>query len=126
MNNSETIDSSKIKRIAITVMRVAILFSIGVALTGLLIYVFDANKKHIDYSHFKPTFALDITQFKNDLTTFKSTALMQLGLLILIITPLIRIAFILWEFVVKKDYLYILIGSLVLVILAISAFWGAR
>ena len=47
-------------------------------------------------------------------------AIIQLGILILIITPLMRVLTCLWIFLIEKDYLYIFLACIVLSILLYS------
>lgn len=51
-------------------------------------------------------------------------AIIQLGILFLIFTPLMRIIFALIGYIKEKDYVYVVISSIVLIIMAISFFTG--
>lgn len=51
-------------------------------------------------------------------------AIIQLGILLLIFTPLVRIIFALIGYLKEKDYLYVVISSIVLAIMAVSFFTG--
>jgi len=51
-------------------------------------------------------------------------AIIQLGILMLIFTPLMRIIFALIGYLKEKDYIYVVISSIVLAIMAISFFTG--
>jgi uncharacterized membrane protein len=51
-------------------------------------------------------------------------AIIQLGILMLIFTPLMRIIFALIGYLKEKDYLYVLISSIVLIIMIISFVTG--
>ncbi|MDF2553290.1 MAG: hypothetical protein K0R36_2614 [Chryseobacterium sp.] len=51
-------------------------------------------------------------------------AIIQLGILMLIFTPLMRIIFALIGYLKEKDYLYVLISSIVLIIMVISFVTG--
>jgi uncharacterized membrane protein len=51
-------------------------------------------------------------------------AIIQLGILMLIFTPLMRIIFALIGYLKEKDYTYVIISSIVLAIMAISFFTG--
>lgn len=54
----------------------------------------------------------------------ESMAIIQLGILMLIFTPLMRIIFALIGYLKEKDYIYVVISSIVLAIMAISFFTG--
>lgn len=51
-------------------------------------------------------------------------AIIQLGILLLIFTPLMRIIFALIGYLKEKDYVYVIISSIVLAIMAVSFFTG--
>ncbi|RNA61903.1 DUF1634 domain-containing protein [Chryseobacterium nematophagum] len=62
--------------------------------------------------------------FWNSLCKGEGMAIIQLGILLLIFTPLMRIIFALVGYLKEKDYVYVIISSIVLVIMAISFFTG--
>jgi uncharacterized membrane protein len=64
------------------------------------------------------------TQFWNSIQKFDGMAIIQLGILILIFTPLMRIIFALIGYLKEKDYLYVGISAIVLAIMAVSFFTG--
>lgn len=51
-------------------------------------------------------------------------AIIQLGILMLIFTPLMRIIFALIGYLKEKDYVYVVISSIVLAIMVVSFFTG--
>jgi len=55
-----------------------------------------------------------------------SYAILQLGIIILILTPVLRVATCLWMFCLQRDLLYILVSSVVLLILLTSLFINAN
>ena len=64
------------------------------------------------------------SHFWNSLMKGEGMAIIQLGILLLIFTPLVRIIFALIGYLKEEDYLYVFISSIVLVIMAISFFTG--
>lgn len=62
--------------------------------------------------------------FWDTLCKGEGMAIIQLGILLLIFTPLMRIIFALIGYLKEKDYLYVVISSIVLAIMAISFFTG--
>ncbi|MDQ6689135.1 MAG: DUF1634 domain-containing protein [Gemmatimonadota bacterium] len=56
--------------------------------------------------------------------TGDSRAIVQLGLVLLIATPVARVALTLGAFVIQRDRLYILTTSIVLVLLLYGLIWG--
>ena len=64
------------------------------------------------------------TLFWDSLIQGKGMAIIQLGILMLIFTPLMRIIFALIGYLKEKDYVYVIISSIVLAIMTISFFAG--
>jgi len=63
-------------------------------------------------------------QFWSSLCKGEGMAIIQLGILLLIFTPLMRIIFALIGYLKEKDYIYVVISSIVLAIMAVSFFTG--
>lgn len=64
------------------------------------------------------------SHFWETLCKGEGMAIIQLGILMLIFTPLMRIIFALIGYLKEKDYVYVIISSIVLAIMAISFFTG--
>lgn len=63
-------------------------------------------------------------QFWSSLMKGEGMAIIQLGILFLIFTPLVRIIFALIGYLKEKDYVYVIISLIVLAIMAVSFFTG--
>jgi len=62
--------------------------------------------------------------FWNSLTKGEGMAIIQLGILLLILTPLVRIIFALIGYLKEKDYTYVVISAIVLTIMVVSFLTG--
>jgi uncharacterized membrane protein len=60
------------------------------------------------------------------ISTFNAKGIIQLGVVVLIATPVLRIAFSLVGFVMERDKLYILITLIVLSVMMVSIFGGLK
>jgi uncharacterized membrane protein len=69
---------------------------------------------------------LSFKQVLDGLSTGSPASFLSLGILLLIATPVLRVVGSLFEFVATRDWHYVLVTSLVLLILAISAFVGIQ
>ena len=102
--------------------------SLVVLLGGLLFLVQHGAQSRPDYHIFKGEENDFITFdgiFKG-LFTFKPMAIIQFGVLLLIITPILRIIFSLFAFILEKDKLYVVITLIVLAIILGSTFGGLK
>lgn len=62
--------------------------------------------------------------FWNSLVKGEGMAIIQLGILLLILTPLVRIIFALIGYLKEKDYVYVIISLIVLAIMTVSFLTG--
>ncbi|MEH3113933.1 DUF1634 domain-containing protein [Pedobacter terrae] len=102
--------------------------SLVVLLGGILFLTQNGAQGRPDYHIFKGEENDFITFdgiFKG-LFTFKPMAIIQFGVLLLIITPILRIIFSLVAFVLEKDKLYVVITLIVLAIILGSTFGGLK
>ena len=62
----------------------------------------------------------DLSGIVNDIRLWHGRGIIQLGLLILIATPVARVVFLLFAFALERDYLYFSVALLVMAVLALS------
>lgn len=102
----------------------------GVIISGTLILFGGISyllQMGFSYPHFKtfrgePSNLRSVKQIINGVIHFDSLSIIQLGLLLLIATPISRVIFSVIGFLFEKDYLYVIISLIVLVILGYSIF----
>jgi len=96
--------------------------------TGLggLLYIFTADRQLPPYHifHDVPIRYKTIHGIINGLRQFDSLAIIQFGVLLLLATPIARVAFSIFAFLLEKDYLYVVITILVLGIICYSIIGG--
>lgn len=109
-----------------SLLRFGVLLSMVVVTTGGVIYLFRHGHDISDYSVFKlqPNFTRQTTSIIEGIFTLKGRAIIQLGILLLIATPIMRVLFSAIGFFLEKDYLYVAITILVLAIIMASMFGG--
>ncbi|MET3112368.1 putative membrane protein [Pedobacter sp. CG_S7] len=105
-----------------TLLRVGVILSMTVVLIGGLLYLSYFHSDVVDYSVFKPLnnkYASLEAVFKG-LYAMDSRAIIQFGTLLLIFTPITRVVFSIFSFLIERDYLYVLIGLFVLGVILFS------
>lgn len=109
-----------------TVLRYGVLLSGAVAIIGGLLYLVQQGAGIPDYTTFngEPAGFTSLTGIINGLKSGSATEIIQLGVVILIATPIIRIGFSLVSFILEKDRLYVVITLIVLLIILFSMFGG--
>lgn len=107
-------------------LRLGVLLSVTISLVGFIKLFFEGFEMPKKYT------SLDVGSssekvwghFWHSLGAGEGMAIIQLGILILIVTPIMRIVFALIGYLKEKDYVYVVISSIVLAIMAISFFTG--
>ena len=105
-----------------TLLRAGVISSMTVVFIGGLIYLFFNHSNLIDYAKFDPgkSGLSSIAAIFSGLKTMDGAAIIQFGTLLLIFTPVARVVFSIFSFLIERDYLYVLIGLMVLSIILYS------
>ncbi len=103
-------------------LRAGVLIAATVVLIGGLLYLSQRRGPRPDYSTFHGEAAelRSPTAIVTHLSIRNSNAIIQLGLLLLIATPIARVAFAALGFYAEKDRLYVVISLIVLAVLMYS------
>ncbi len=126
MNTHKVTDTS-IERMVSILLRTGVLISGAVVLGGGILYLRRHGYDHVNYTVFHPQPAIDrlITQIVGGAIALRSRSIIQLGILLLIATPIARVAFSLAGFALERDRTYVLITAIVLAVLLFSLIHGA-
>lgn len=94
-----------------------------VVMGGILFFIQHPNEI-FDYTTFKgePAKFRQVHLIVREAFNFRGRDVIQLGLLLLIATPVARVIFSLIGFLIEKDWIYVAITSVVLIILSVSLF----
>lgn len=124
--------SSHLKRWSEHAVELAIgrLLRYGVALAafvvalGAVIYLWRHGQERPDYTVFRgePHSLRNFVDILGNVAMLKGRDVIQAGLLLLIATPVMRVAFAAYAFACQRDRLYVIISLIVLTVLLISLF----
>jgi uncharacterized membrane protein len=108
-------------------LRVGVFLSALVVFSGAIVYLFRHGFAHADYRIFRgePSDLRSVVGIIGDAFALHGRGIIQLGLLLLIATPVARVAFSIWGFAEEGDHMYIVFTIIVLVILLYSLFGSA-
>jgi uncharacterized membrane protein len=103
-------------------LRVGVTVAALVVLLGGVLYLRHPDSAAPVYTHFHsaPQEALSIGGTLAGVARGSSVSIIQLGLLLLIATPVVRVVFALAGFLLERDKLYTLVSAVVLAILVFS------
>ena len=110
-----------------TLLQTGVMISGLVVLAGGILYLLRYGSVPVDYENFVPERASlrSATAVAKDAFHGDGRAIIQLGLLLLIATPVARVLFSMIGFGLEKDRLYVGLTLIVLAILLYSLFGGA-
>ncbi len=111
--------------IAISVLlRAGLVMASVLVITGGAFYLYQHGPDLPDYISFRGE-PMELTNVKGVLQSardFESRGIIQLGILLLILTPISRVIFSAAAFLVRKDYLYVAVTLFVLAVLIFNLF----
>jgi uncharacterized membrane protein len=89
---------------------------------GAVIYLARHGRSPADYRVFRgePTALKSLSGILHSAFTFHGQGIIQLGLVLLIATPVARVAFAIWGFAAEEDRMYMIFTGIVLIVLLYS------
>ena len=105
-----------------TLLRVGVIISMAVVLVGGILFLLAESGTTVNYKVFTPEISTlsNPTEIIKMLPSFNGKAIIQFGILLLIFTPISRVVFSIFTFFLEKDYMYVIIGFIVLCIITVS------
>ena len=128
MEKIKKVTDQDIQQLIGQVLRYGVLISGAVAIIGGIWYLFQHGSGIPHYTTFngEPAGYTSLSGILKGLGQGSATEIIQLGVVILIATPILRIVFSLLAFILEKDRLYVLITLIVLSIILFSMFGGLK
>ena len=117
----------KIEQIVGNLLRAGVILSAVVVLCGGVLYLIQYGHAPADYRVFRgePTDLKSVSGILRAAFALHSRGIIQLGLLLLIATPVTRVAFSIFGFAEEKDRMYVVFTVIVLLILLYSLIGSA-
>jgi len=105
-----------------TLLRAGVIIAAIVVLVGGVMYLAQHGGEPASYRQFHdaPSDLTSVNGVVKDAVSLKSEGVVQLGLLLLILTPIARVVFSAVSFAIKGDRLYVVITLMVLAVLLFS------
>ncbi len=117
-------DDQRIEVIIGALLRTGVILAAAVVLFGAAVYLARHGTEVPDYSVFRgePENLKSASDIVHGALGMSGRAIIQLGLLLLIATPVARVLFSAIAFAIERDYTYVVITLIVLAILLYSVF----
>lgn len=124
MKLKKTISDYDIESVMGTLLITGVIISGTLILCGGVYYLFQVGLSVPHYKTFRgvPSGLRSVHHILSGAVHLDSLSIIQLGLLLLIATPISRVIFSVIGFLFEKDYLYVFISLMVLVIIGYSIF----
>jgi len=108
-------------------LRTGVILAASVVLFGAILFLTRNGATTPNYREFhgQPSDLTRVSGIMHDVAGFSGRGIIQLGLLLLIATPVVRVAFSIVAFARERDWLYVCVTVIVLTFLLFSLF-GAR
>lgn len=105
-------------------LRAGVSVAAFVVLVGWILYLWHAHGVEPDYRHFHgvPSPADRLTPVFEGIRHLDSRSIIRLGILLLIATPIMRVAYCVYNFATQKDKIYVMVSGIVLTVLLYSFF----
>src|SRR5580704_7891046 len=112
----------QMEEIVADLLRAGVLLSALIVFIGACLYLARYGHASTDYGVFRgePSDLRNIRGIVQSARQLRSRGIIQLGLLCLIATPVVRVAFSIWGFAAEHDRLYMIFTGIVLVIVLYS------
>lgn len=110
-------------------LRYGVIISSLIVLAGGVLYLSQSGQLPLPpYHHFAGTKGgfTSFGEILSGIAAMRAGGIIQFGVVVLIATPILRIAFSLLGFVLEKDRMYILITAIVLTVMMLSIFGGLK
>lgn len=126
MEHKKNTNGIDIQLIIGRVLRTGVWTSVAVVLLGGIIYLIHSGNDIAHYSKFtgEPDMTRSASGLINNIISLNGRSIIQAGLILLIATPILRVACSAMGFFLEKDHLYTGITVLVLVIILTSMLSG--
>lgn len=107
-------------------LRTGVILAAAVVFIGGMMYLTRHSGEVPNYKEFRgePVELRGVSGILREVISFRGRGLIQFGLLILIATPIARVAFSLLAFVYRRDWIYVIITFVVLGLLSYSLLGG--
>jgi uncharacterized membrane protein len=115
-------NDQRIENMVGNLLRAGVSVSAFVVFVGGVIYLIRHGRSPADYRVFRgePSDLKSLSGIVREALGFRGRGIIQLGLLLLIATPVVRVALSIWGFAEEHDRLYMIFTGIVLIVLLYS------
>jgi uncharacterized membrane protein len=114
----------RVEKIVGRILQIGVMVAASVVLLGGIFYLgrYGSLSPHYDVFHGEPANLRSVSEILKSVVSFHTRGLIQFGVLLLIATPIARVAFSMIAFALQRDRTYVLVTLIVLGVLFYSLF----
>ncbi len=122
MSNHRGWSDKRMDSVIGNLLRAGVLFSAAIVALGAAVYLVRHGHSPTDYRvfHGEPSDLRRVGGIVRDALALRGRGIIQVGLLLLIATPVARVAFSIFGFAEEHDRMYVIVASIVLLVLLYS------
>ena len=126
MKRDVKVSDKRMQNVIGMLLRVGVLAAAAVALAGGIWHLAARGAQSVSYSSFagEPSYLRNIGEIFRAAFSLKSDAVIQLGILLLISVPILRVAVSIAAFALERDWIYVVVTAVVLAVLLFSLLSG--
>lgn len=112
----------ELDRILSNILQCGLVLSLTILAIGAVLFVLQSGEQEVNTQVFfeKPNILNSIRTVYLGVINGNNEAIMQLGVIVLMLTPVVRVGTCLWIFYLERDLLYVIISTMILLILGFS------
>ncbi len=124
MTNRQTAIDRKLEVVIGYTLRIGVITAAVIVLIGGVLYLIENRSTAADYHtfHAASKHSGSLSGIVRNVQAFDSRGIIQLGLLVLIATPIVRVLFSIIAFAMERDAVYVIVTLIVLAVLLYSLF----
>jgi uncharacterized membrane protein len=116
----------EVEQVVGNLLRFGVMTAAAVVLLGGILYLLQNGRARVDLGHLpeEPSDLRSPVGIVQDALALQSRGIIQLGLLLLVLTPIARVTFSIYAFARQRDWTYVVVTVIVLAVLLYSLFSG--
>ena len=126
MSNRVTLSDHDVEQLIGRLLQIGVALAAIVTIIGGILLLIQHGSARPEFSEFhgQPDYLTSLGGVARGVLEFRSESIVQLGIVLLIATPVARVAFTLVAFILQRDRVYVIVTMIVLSLLAYGLIFG--
>lgn len=120
-----TFKEKDLQQLVGNILRGGVIIAMAIVVIGIALFIIHNGSHSIDYTYFSPIKFQGIAEVFRNVFRGDAESIIQLGVLLLIATPIARIVFAMIGYWLEGDKLYVMVSLIILAVIISSIIYGA-